>query len=120
MWHTDQKKPAAFSSHEEYFASVPPAVRPLLIAILAKVGALLPQASRCISYSLPAFKGKRVFFYFAAFKKHIGVYPPVTQDTALIQELTPYRRPKGNLSFPLDEPLPMELIGRVVVALHRE
>jgi uncharacterized protein YdhG (YjbR/CyaY superfamily) len=110
----------AFSSHEQYFMSVAPEARPRLEAIQAKVSGLLPQASRCISYSLPAFKGRRVFFYFAAFKKHVGVYPPVTQDAALLEELAPYRGPKGNLSFPLDKPLPIELIGRVAVALHRE
>jgi uncharacterized protein YdhG (YjbR/CyaY superfamily) len=110
----------AFSSHEQYFMSVAPEARPRLEAIQAKVSGRLPQASRCISYSLPAFKGRRVFFYFAAFKKHVGVYPPVTQDAALLEELAPYRGPKGNLSFPLDKPLPIELIGRVAVALHRE
>lgn len=110
----------AFSTHEEYFASVAPAARPLLEAIQAEVEQLLPDVSRCISYSMPAFRGKHVFFYFAAFKKHIGIYPPVTQDTALIEELVPYRGPKGNLSFPLDRPLPLELIGRIAMTLRRE
>jgi len=91
-----------------------------LVSIQTKVASLLPEASRCISYDMPAFKAKRVFFYFAAFKKHIGIYPPVTRDAALVSELGPYRNPKGNLSFPLSEPLPLELIGRVAVALHRE
>jgi uncharacterized protein YdhG (YjbR/CyaY superfamily) len=109
-----------FASHEEYFESVPVEARRLLQAIQAKVEALLPGASRCVSYNMPAFKHGRVFFYFAAFKKHIGIYPPVTQDARLIQELAPYRGPKGNLSFPLSEPLPVELIGRVAVALSRE
>lgn len=109
-----------FLSHEAYFRSVSPEVRPLLECIQARVNSLLPQAERCISYNMPAFKDRRVFFYFAAFKKHIGVYPPVTQDAALIRELAPYRGPKGNLQFPLDEPLPIELIGRVAVALHHK
>lgn len=110
----------AFSSHEAYFESVSPEVRPRLTAIQARVEALLPEASRCIGYNLPAFRAKRIFLYFAAFKRHIGVYPPVTQDVALIEELAPYRGAKGNLSFPLDRPLPIDLIGRVAVALHRE
>lgn len=109
-----------FASHEEYFESASPEARPLLQEIQTKVEALLPLASRCIGYSMPAFKHERVFFYFAAFKKHIGVYPPVTQDDALIQELAPYRGDKGNLSFPLDQPLPIDLIGRVALALYRE
>jgi uncharacterized protein YdhG (YjbR/CyaY superfamily) len=108
-------------SHEAYVASVPEAVRPRLTAIQAKVESLLPGATRCIGYSMPAYRGsRRIFFYFAAFKKHIGIYPPVTRDAALIAELAPYRGEKGNLTFALNQPLPIELIGRVAVALHRE
>ena len=109
-----------FESHEAYVQSMPPEVRPLLLAIRDEVVSRLPEASPCISYQLPAFRAGRVFFYFAAFRRHIGVYPPVTQDTALVQELAPYRGPKGNLSFPLDRPLPIDLIGRVALALYRE
>ena len=112
--------PARFATHEAYFAAVPVEVRPLLEGIQATVESLLPQASRCISYNLPAFRDTRVFFYFAAFRHHIGIYPPVTRDAVLIEALAPYRGPKGNLSFPLDQPLPLALIGRVAVALHGE
>lgn len=110
----------AFSSHEDYFNSVPPAVQPRLLAIQEKVESLLPDATRCIGYSMPAYRKKRIFFYFAAFKKHIGIYPPLTQDATLMQELAPFRGPKGNLSFPLNQALPLELIGRVALALHEE
>jgi uncharacterized protein YdhG (YjbR/CyaY superfamily) len=106
-----------FATHEAYFASVPAPVRPLLERIQAEVEVRVPGALRCIGYNMPAFRQKRVFFYFAAFKKHIGVYPPLDQDPDLIAECARYRGPKGNLSFPLDEPLPIELIGRVAVAL---
>jgi uncharacterized protein YdhG (YjbR/CyaY superfamily) len=109
-----------FESHDEYFESASEIAAPLLISIQKTVENLLPEASRCVSYNMPAFKDKRTFFYFAAFKNHIGVYPPVTQDVALIEELAPFRNEKGNLSFPLDQPLPIELIGRVAVALNRE
>jgi uncharacterized protein YdhG (YjbR/CyaY superfamily) len=110
----------AFESHDAYFATVPVEVRPLLVRIQAELEARLPQVQRCISYQMPAYRDRRVFFYFAAFKKHIGVYPPVTRDAGLIAELAPYRGPKGNLIFPLSQPLPVALIGRVAVALHRE
>lgn len=110
----------AFESHEAYLASVSPDARSRLEAIKAKVEALIPDARPCIAYNMPAYRGKRVFFYFAAFKKHIGVYPPVTQDAELIGVLAPFRGEKGNLSFPLNQPLPIELIGRVALALHRE
>jgi uncharacterized protein YdhG (YjbR/CyaY superfamily) len=106
--------------HEDHFATVPPEVRPLLEAIQAEVERVVPGAQPCISYQMPAYrtgeKRGRVFFYFAAFKKHIGVYPPV-YDPALVAELAPWRGPKGNLIFPLKDPLPMELIGRVAAAL---
>ncbi len=106
--------------HDDYIAAAAPDSRDRLLSIQAAVERLIPDASRCISYKMPAFKQKRVFFYFAAFQKHIGIYPPVTQDRALIEELAPYRGPKGNLSFPLAEPLPIALIGRVALALSRE
>jgi uncharacterized protein YdhG (YjbR/CyaY superfamily) len=108
------------SPHDEYFASAAPQARRALQAIQQKVEELVPGATRCISYKMPAFRRGKVFFYFAAFQKHIGVYPPVTRDAALIEELAPYRGPKGNLSFPLGAPLPIDLIGRVAVALARE
>lgn len=110
----------AFTTHEAYFASVSPDALRLLEAIQAGVEVSVPGATRSIGYNMPAFKQARVFFYFAAFKKHIGIYPPVTQDAQLIQELAPYRGAKGNLSFPLGEPLPIDLIGRVALALSRQ
>ena len=109
-----------FSTHDEYFASVPDAARRLLAQVQAKVEQVVPSAERCISYNMPAFRRGKIFFYFAAFKKHISIYPPVTRDAGLIAELRVYRGPKGNLSFPSDEPLPLELIGRVAAALARE
>lgn len=109
-----------FETHEAYFKSCPPAVQQMLLAIQAQVEARVPEGQRCIAYHMPAFKTHRVFFYFAAFKKHIGVYPPVQDDAELLAELAPYRGAKGNLSFPLTQELPIELIGRVAVALHRQ
>lgn len=109
-----------FTGHDDYFASLTPEVRPLLEAIRAEVERVVPGAARCIGYQMPAFrlpgaKGK-IFFYFAAFRKHIGVYPPV-HDPALLAELAPWRGPKDNLIFPLKDPLPVALIGRVALAL---
>ncbi len=109
-----------YPSHDAYFATVPKDVQARLAAIQEKVESLIPGASRCMGYNMPAFRDKRIFFYFAAFKKHIGIYPPVSNDAALIRELEPFRGEKGNLSFAHQQPLPVELIGRVAVALHRE
>lgn len=108
------------STHDEYFETVNPEAQAMLWTIQQYVEALIPQASRCIGYKMPAFREKRIFFYFAAFKKHIGIYPPVTKDAQLIKRLAPYRGPKGNLSFSLNQPLPIELIGQVALALYSE
>ena len=112
--------PMAHTSHESYIAAAAPEVRSKLEAIQELVEALIPTATRCIGYNMPAYRDRLIFLYFAAFKNHIGVYPPVTQDEQLIQELEPYRGKKGNLSFPLAQPLPLDLIGKVAVALYRE
>ena len=111
----------AFSSHEEYLKSLSPEIQALMLSIQQKVETLLPEATRCISYQMPAFRAKKhVFFYFAAFKKHIGIYPPVTKDSELIEALQLYRGIKGNLSFPLNQPLPLDLIGKIAMALYSE
>ncbi|TPV60046.1 hypothetical protein FJ444_07820 [Aestuariibacter sp. GS-14] len=110
-----------FASHEDYFLTVLPAVRPLLESIQQRVELLLPEATRCISYNMPAFRNKkRAFFYFAAFKHHIGVYPPVSGNAEFIYKLTPYMGPKGNLSFSLNVPLPIDLICQVSIALYQQ
>lgn len=118
----DSQKPAASpdKSHEHLFASAPPEARQRLEEIQALVERIVPDAKRCVSYGMPAFRKEKVFFYFASFKNHIGVYPPVTRPEALVDALGPYRGPKGNLIFPHGEPLPTELIGRVAEALARQ
>ncbi len=106
-----------FATHEDYFATVDAEAGKRLRQIQAEVERRVPGAVRCIGYNMPSFRQQRIFFYFAAFKKHIGVYPPVIKDPAVVLETQRYRGPKGNLSFPHDEPLPVELIGRVAAAL---
>lgn len=109
-----------YTSHEQYIASVPEEVREILRAIQARVEAAVPGAVACIGYNMPAYRAGRTFFYFAAFKHHIGIYPPVREDADLIRELAGFRNEKGNLRFPLAEPIPYDLIGRVALALSRE
>lgn len=106
-----------FQSHEDYFATQSAELRGRLEQIQKEVERQVPGATRTISYNLPAFKKERTFFYFAAFKKHIGIYPPVTHDLALVSETEALRGPKGNLSFPHNTELPLPLIGRVAKAL---
>ena len=63
---------------------------------------------------MPAFKARGMLVYYAAFKNHIGVYPPVRGDAALMKAVKPYAGPKGNLQFPLDGPIPYGLIARII------
>jgi uncharacterized protein YdhG (YjbR/CyaY superfamily) len=104
-------------AHAPFLAASTPKARALLEQVQTIVVAKVPGATACVGYGMPAFRQQRIFLYFAAFKKHIGVYPPVTDDADLVVALARYRGPKGNLSFPLSEPLPEALLGRVVVAL---
>ena len=106
-----------FDRHEDYFATVPAAARVRLERIQQEVEHRVPGASRCIAYNMPAFRQRRCFFYFAAFKKHVGIYPPLTADAGLIALTMPFRGPKGNLAFPHGQELPLDLIGRVAAAL---
>ncbi len=110
----------ACNVHESFFQAVSPDARLRLEAIQALVELQLMGAERCISYGMPAFRLGTVFFYFAAFKKHIGVYPPIKEPRAVVEELAAYQGPKGNLSFPHSEPLPLELIGQVAEALANQ
>ena len=106
-----------FTTLDDYLGSVTPEAKQILQEIRQLIQHTVPDAQETISYQMPAFKQKRTFIYFAAFKKHIGVYPPVTRDQSLIAATARYRNDKGNLAFPLDETMPYELIGRVALAL---
>ncbi|MBK6599613.1 MAG: hypothetical protein IPG25_17710 [Proteobacteria bacterium] len=80
----------------------------------------VPQAQETISYNLPALKIDRTFFYFAAFKNDVGIYPPVSDDARLKKLLTPYGNEKGNLRFPLDDAMPYDLVARIAAALAKQ
>ena len=87
-------------------------------AILQKVRETIrhaaPEAKETISYMMPAFKQHGILVYFAAWEKHIGMYPPISGDKTLEKAIARYAGPKGNLQFPLDEPIPYDLIERIV------
>jgi uncharacterized protein YdhG (YjbR/CyaY superfamily) len=105
---------AAPASIDEYIAASPSAVRPILKEIRRTIRAAAPGAEEVISYRMPAFRQHGILVYFAAFKSHIGLFPPVSGDARLEQALKPYAGPKGNLRFPLDRPIPYALIARIV------
>lgn len=105
---------------DEYIAAFPPEVRSILQRIRTTIRDAAPQAQEKIGYRIPAFSFKGDLIYFAAFKSHIGLYPPVVGDEKLMQAVAPYAGEKGNLRFPLDEAIPYVLIGRIVKARVKE
>jgi uncharacterized protein YdhG (YjbR/CyaY superfamily) len=111
---TDNPPP---KSIDEYIAQCSPEVRPILEKIRAIIRKAAPEARERISYRMPAFNLDGDIVYFAAFKQHIGLFPPVPRaDAQLIKDASVYAGPKGNLRFPLDKRIPYGLISRVVKA----
>ena len=108
------------SSVEEYINSQKSDVKAILLEILRVAKAAVPDSEEVISYKMPALKQEKCFFYFAAFKNHIGIYPPVKNNEILINELKPFSNEKGNLKFKLSEPIPFELIGRIALSLSSQ
>jgi uncharacterized protein YdhG (YjbR/CyaY superfamily) len=101
-------------SIDQYVAAFSPEVQAILQRIRATIGNAAPDARETISYQIPAFMLNGPLVYFAAFKKHIGFYPPVRGDARLENAVAPYAGEKGNLRFPLDHPIPYRLIERIV------
>jgi uncharacterized protein YdhG (YjbR/CyaY superfamily) len=99
---------------DDYIAAAPAEVRPIIEKIRQTIAAVAPDAEEVISYRMPAFRRNAILVYFAAFKHHIGFYPPVSGDAKLEKDLARYAGPKGNLKFPVDEPIPYALIKRIV------
>jgi uncharacterized protein YdhG (YjbR/CyaY superfamily) len=114
---TDQAAPANI---DEYIAAFAPEVQSILENIRLTIREAAPQAEEKISYRMPAFAQDGILVYFAAFKNHIGMYPPIQADAKLNKELARYRGEKGNLRFPLDEPIPYDLIRRLVTFRVKE
>jgi uncharacterized protein YdhG (YjbR/CyaY superfamily) len=98
---------------DDYIAGFSEDVQAVLQKIRQTIQKAAPQAKEVISYQMPAFKLNGNLIYFAAFKKHIGMYPPVRDEKLKVQAAV-YAGPKGNLRFPLGEPMPFTLISKIV------
>jgi uncharacterized protein YdhG (YjbR/CyaY superfamily) len=105
---------------DEYIVAFQPEVQQILQKIRATIQKAAPEAGEKISYGIPTFTLNGNLVHFAAFKKHIGFYPPSKGDAKLMDEISAYAGPKGNLRFPLDEPIPYALIRKIVKARVRE
>jgi uncharacterized protein YdhG (YjbR/CyaY superfamily) len=105
---------------DAYIAALPPNARAALRKIRSVLHTAAPRADETISYRIPAVRGHGILLYFAAFKKHIGMFPPVCGDEKVNAALARFRGPKGNLRFPLDEPMPLALIARIAKLRARQ
>lgn len=99
---------------DDYIAAFSPEVQAILEQIRQTIRRAAPNSEETISYRMPAFTQSGILVYFAAFKNHIGLYPPVSGDAKIEKAIAPYAGEKGNLRFPLDRPIPYDLIGRIV------
>ena len=105
---------------DEYIACFPKDVQAILEKIRATIRKAAPDAEEKISYQMPTFALKGNLVHFAAWKEHIGFYPAPTGIEAFKTELSAYEGAKGSVQFPLDRPIPYDLIGRIVESRVKE
>lgn len=103
-----------FKDIDEYIAIQTPEVQSLLEQMRQTIKKAAPEAEEVISYNMPAFKYHGMLVYFAAYKNHIGFYATPTGHSQFKEELSVYKQGKGSVQFPLNQPLPLDLISRIV------
>lgn len=109
-----ERTTTGFQSIDEYIAGFPPDIQARLQAVRATIKAAAPDAQERISYQMPTFWLNGNLVHFAALKHHIGFYPTPSGIDTFKDETTMYKSTKGALQFPLDQPLPLDLIRRIV------
>jgi uncharacterized protein YdhG (YjbR/CyaY superfamily) len=113
-----QKK--QFKSIDEYIGTFPENVQLILEKLRLTIREAAPEAEETINYQMPTFKLNGNLVHFAAYKKHIGFYPSPSGIDAFREELAPYKVSKGTIKFPIDEPLPFDLVGKIVAYRVKE
>ena len=109
-----QSQQTGFRTIDEYIAAFPEDTQALLQAVRATIHAAAPDAVERISYNMPAFAQEGNLVYFAALKHHIGLYPTSSGIAAFQQEISAYESSKGAVKFPKDQPMPLDLITKIV------
>lgn len=99
---------------DEYISTFPKETQIILEKIRSVIREAAPGAEETISYAIPTFKLNGNLVHFAAFKSHIGFYPTPTGIEEFEKELSVYKQGKGSVQFPLDKPMPLQLIDRIV------
>lgn len=108
---SDNQKP---QNIDEYVQQFPEEIQAKLQSMRQKIQENAPNATEKISYAMPTFYQEGNLVHFAAYKNHIGFYPTPSGIEAFEKELSSYQSSKGAVQFPIDQPLPLELIGRIV------
>jgi uncharacterized protein YdhG (YjbR/CyaY superfamily) len=103
-----------FSTIDEYISSFPDDIQTLLQQIRGTIRQAAPEAEEAIKYAMPTFVLNGNLVHFAAFKHHIGFYPVPSGIEEFKKELSSYKGSKGSVQFPLDQPMPLDLISRIV------
>ena len=109
-----------FQSVDEYISALPDRARGAVRELRHAIQQAAPQAGEAISYNMPAFKWKGILVWYAAFKNHIGFYPKASAIAAFEPELAPFKTSKGTIQFPIDEPIPIALVQRIVAFRIKE
>jgi uncharacterized protein YdhG (YjbR/CyaY superfamily) len=109
-----ENKKTGFTSMNEYIGTFPEDIQKILQELRATIKAAAPDAEEKISYQMPTFALKGNLVHFAAFKNHIGLYPTPSGTQAFKRELSIYQGAKGSIKFPIDKPLPLKLISKIV------
>jgi uncharacterized protein YdhG (YjbR/CyaY superfamily) len=113
-------KPAVPTSIDDYLDGLPPNVRALVQRVRRAIHQAAPGVEEKISYQIPTFTlGGKALIHVAAFTSHLGLYPAPAGDAALNRAIAPYRSGKATLKFPFDQPVPLDLVARVVKARQR-
>lgn len=99
---------------DEYIAAFPKEVQDILENMRGTIRESAPQAAEAISYGIPTFKLNGNLVHFAAYKNHIGFYPASSAIVAFKKELSPYKQAKGTVQFPIDQPIPFDLVKKIV------
>jgi uncharacterized protein YdhG (YjbR/CyaY superfamily) len=103
-----------FKTTDEYIATLPKNVQSILEELRQAIKESAPEAEEVISYQMPAFKLNGILVWFAAFKNHIGFFPKTSAIEAFREELSGYELSKGTIRFPLDKPIPLDLVKKIV------
>lgn len=109
-----EDKRQTYESIDEYINTFPEPIQKKLVEMREAIREQAPQAQEKINYQMPTFYLNGNLVHFAAFSKHIGFYPAPSGIEAFKEKLSRYKSAKGSVQFPLDEPLPIELIKEIV------